>query len=135
MSRPSRPRPAAVSAAKKHRLFFALVPDDAVRRRVQELQRQLAGSGRAVTPANLHVTLAFLGMHEAAVIPDVCDIASRLVFPRCRVVLDCLGQFGDGPAVVAAAAEVVAGVVLAVAGDVLDHHFQYRPVLLLYLQR
>ena len=96
MSKPSRPRPAAASAAKKHRLFFALVPDDAVRRRVQELQRQLAGSGRAVTPANLHVTLAFLGMHEATVIPDVCDIASRLAFPRCRVVLDCLGQFGDG---------------------------------------
>jgi 2'-5' RNA ligase len=83
-------------AGSKHRLFFALVPDDAVRRRVLAVQRAIAGDGRAVSGPNLHVTLAFLGMQDAAVIPEACDIASRLAFPPCRVVLDRLGQFGRG---------------------------------------
>lgn len=96
MSEARHPPPGPVATARKHRLFFALVPDAAVRRQVHELQQQLAGSGRAVAAANLHVTLAFLGMHEAAVIPEVCAIAARLEFPRCRVVLDRLGQFGRG---------------------------------------
>lgn len=96
MSESSRPGPGSVAATKKHRLFFALVPDAAVRRQAHRLQQRLAGSGRAVAADNLHVTLAFLGMHEAAVIPEVCAIASRLEFPRCRVVLDRLGQFGHG---------------------------------------
>jgi len=86
----------SVSGSSRHRLFFALVPDAAVRRRVCDLQRRLGVEGRAVSPPNLHVTLAFLGMQEAAVIPRVCDIASGLTFPACRVVLDCLGQFGRG---------------------------------------
>ena len=84
------------STGKKHRLFFAVVPDDTVRRQVLEVQRHLAGNGRAVSPPNLHVTLAFLGMQDAAVIPRVCAIASALRFPPCRVVLDHLGQFGRG---------------------------------------
>jgi len=95
-----RPAPRATQAAEdrrgRHRLFFALVPDAAVRRRVSDLQRSLGVEGRAVSLPNLHVTLAFLGMQEAAVIPQICDIASRLAFPDCRVVLDQLGQFGRG---------------------------------------
>jgi len=85
-----------VTSGGRHRLFFALVPDAAVRQRVSDVQQALGVEGRAVSPPNLHVTLAFLGMQEAAVIPQVCDIASRLVFPACRVLLDCLGQFGRG---------------------------------------
>jgi 2'-5' RNA ligase len=84
------------AAGRRHRLFFALVPGQAVRRRVLEVQRRLAVSGRAVAPPNLHVTLAFLGMQDAAVIPEVCDIAAGLAFPACRVTLDHLGQFGRG---------------------------------------
>jgi 2'-5' RNA ligase len=83
-------------AGGRHRLFFALVPGAAVRRRVCDLQRSLGVEGRVVSPPNLHVTLAFLGMQEAAVIPQVCRIAARLAFPGCRVVLDSLGQFGRG---------------------------------------
>jgi 2'-5' RNA ligase len=84
------------AAEQRHRLFFALVPDHAVRQKVLEVQRVLAGSGRAVAPPNLHVTLAFLGMQDAAVIPEVCEIAAGLAFPPCRVTLDHLGQFGRG---------------------------------------
>jgi 2'-5' RNA ligase len=94
---PGRPGSAVGAVAgSRHRLFFALVPDDAVRRRVLATQRALRVDGRVVSGANLHVTLAFLGMQEAAVIPEVCDIASGLAFPPCKVVLDRLGQFGRG---------------------------------------
>jgi len=86
----------AGAAVKRHRLFFALVPDPGVRRRVSAVQQQLAGIGRAVSPANLHVTLAFLGMQNAAAIPEVCGVAAGLSFPRCRVRLDRVGEFGRG---------------------------------------
>jgi len=96
MSTTGGPRSSASAAAKRHRLFFALVPDDAVRREVVHIQRRLAGNGRVVPAPNLHVTLAFLGMQEAAVIPQVCAVATKLRFETCRVVLDHLGQFGRG---------------------------------------
>ena len=96
MSEPALRAESAASTGKNHRLFFALVPDNSVRRQVLGIQQRLEGSGRAVSPPNLHVTLAFLGMQEAAVISEVCDLAARLSFPPCRVVLDQLGQFGRG---------------------------------------
>jgi 2'-5' RNA ligase len=80
----------------RHRLFFALVPDASVRRQVGDIQSRLDVGGRAVSPLNLHVTLAFLGMQEAAVLPQVRAVAAGLVFEPCRVVLDRLGQFGRG---------------------------------------
>jgi len=84
------------AACQRHRLFFALVPDAAVRTEVLAVQQRLAGAGRIVAPPNLHVTLAFLGMQDASVIPAVCDIAARLAFAPCKVTLDRLGQFGRG---------------------------------------
>lgn len=80
----------------RHRLFFALVPDASVRGQVGEIQSRLEVDGRAVSPLNLHVTLAFLGMQEAAVIPQVRAVADGLAFEPCRVVLDRLGHFGQG---------------------------------------
>ena len=79
--------------SRKHRLFFALEPDDAVRNAVGRLQRTLGVDARPVPVANFHVTLAFLGMQNAAVIPVACDVASRLTFPSSEVVLDSLGRF------------------------------------------
>ena len=44
------------------RLFFALWPDDEVRQSLAKIARKrLHGKGRLVTPANLHLTLFFLG--------------------------------------------------------------------------
>ena len=79
--------------SKAHRLFFALVPDAAVRREVARAQTRLNGSGRAVPPANFHVTLAFLGLQEAAVLPEVCALAGQLEFEPCRAVMDQVGVF------------------------------------------
>jgi 2'-5' RNA ligase len=79
--------------SKRHKLFFALVPDPEVRQRLEQAQHSLAGSGRATRPAQFHATLAFLGMQQADLIPEIHDIASRLSFEPCRVVLDRFGQF------------------------------------------
>ena len=79
--------------SKPHRLFFALVPDAAVRREVERAQACLSASGRPVPTANFHVTLAFLGLQETAVIPEVCALAGKLDFEPCRVVMDEVGVF------------------------------------------
>lgn len=51
----------------RHRLFFALVPSEAVRARISDvaasLRAQRALTGRWVQPARYHLTLAFLGDH------------------------------------------------------------------------
>jgi 2'-5' RNA ligase len=82
-----------VSARGTHRLFFALNPGERVRREVHAVQQASGVEGRAVAPANFHVTLAFLGMQEADTIPRVCEVASTLTFEACDVVLDRLGCF------------------------------------------
>jgi 2'-5' RNA ligase len=76
-----------------HRLFFALVPDRAVSRRIGELQESLPVSGRAAKPHQFHATLAFLGMQRQEAIPVIQTIASGLTLRPCCLVLDCLGQF------------------------------------------
>lgn len=103
--RPERPS-ASPSAGQRHRLFFALVPPPAVRRQVHRVQRALDCGGRPVKAENLHVTLAFLGMQDAAVIPTITDIAGGLSFPPCRVALDHLGQFGRGSVLWLGAADI-----------------------------
>ncbi|MEW5836394.1 MAG: RNA 2',3'-cyclic phosphodiesterase [Pseudomonadota bacterium] len=51
----------------RHRLFFALVPPDAVRERIAEVAASMRGqellAARWVRPARYHLTLAFLGDH------------------------------------------------------------------------
>jgi len=82
-----------VSPEKRHRLFFALDPPATVRRRVAALQHEVRIEGRAVPPANFHVTLAFLGMQPPEVITAASAVAAGLEFPVCEVVLDRLGSF------------------------------------------
>lgn len=82
-----------MNASRKHRLFFALEPDDGVRNAVGRVQQSLSFDARPVPAANFHITLAFLGMQDSAVIPLACEVASKLAFPPCEVVLDCLGRF------------------------------------------
>jgi 2'-5' RNA ligase len=79
--------------SKGHRLFFAVVPDLTVRRRVEQAQQSMAVSGRAAKPGQFHATLAFLGMQQPDIIPEIHEIASRLSFGACRIVMDRFGQF------------------------------------------
>jgi 2'-5' RNA ligase len=69
------------------------VPGPAVRQKVAQAQQSLPVSGRAANTGKFHATLAFLGMQQAEVIPQIREIASRLPFERCRIVMDRYGQF------------------------------------------
>ena len=79
--------------SKKHRLFFALVPDQPILDRIAAVQHAVNGNGRAARPHQFHVTLAFLGMQETAQVPAILEVASRLEFTPCNVALDRLGRF------------------------------------------
>jgi 2'-5' RNA ligase len=78
---------------KKHRLFFALEPDEKIRREIHAVQTKLACNGRKVPEWQFHITLAFLGMQPAEIIPEVSAIASRVPFSPCNLVLDRFGIF------------------------------------------
>jgi len=79
--------------SKRHKLFFALVPDRAVQRQIGKIQVSSGVSGRAVKPEQFHATLAFLGMQQEEVIPRIRNIASKLEFPQCNIRMDRLGCF------------------------------------------
>lgn len=53
------------------RMFFALWPDEGVRRGIADLSRAVVERGRPVPTENLHLTLEFLGNVE----PDAVDAA------------------------------------------------------------
>jgi 2'-5' RNA ligase len=77
----------------RRRLFFALEPPDGIRKEILLAQKSLAAEGRAVVPEQFHVTLAFLGMQPAEVIPTLQSMASKLVMGRCAITLDRVGSF------------------------------------------
>lgn len=77
------------------RLFFALWPDEAARTAMVRLQRCLGQppGARPVAPENLHLTMAFLGMQPAALLPDIKAILQRLTVPEMTLEVDFYGCF------------------------------------------
>ena len=76
------------------RLFFALLPDAAVREQLLQLQKDLDQmGGRPVPVENLHLTLLFLGNVEAGKVDAVRDIATEISASRFDLVLDAVGGF------------------------------------------
>ena len=65
------------------RLFFALWPDEATRARLADWTRAIhrASGGRALQPDNVHLTLAFLGSTDPALLPAIEAAAARIA-PR-----------------------------------------------------
>ncbi|HEU0224251.1 MAG TPA: RNA 2',3'-cyclic phosphodiesterase [Steroidobacteraceae bacterium] len=80
--RPGRPR--------LRRLFFALWPDPALRRALAGATADAAAwaAGSRMPPANLHVTLAFLGMVPEDDIPELLAIGQRGHWPRIQLDFD-----------------------------------------------
>lgn len=73
------------------RLFLALWPDDNVRNALVQLQAPL--QGRLVPYANLHLTLAFLGLQPPSTV-DVCkDVLMRASARQIVLRLDKVGYF------------------------------------------
>jgi 2'-5' RNA ligase len=77
------------------RLFFALWPDDEVRKQLGKIQREakLQHRGRAVQLDNLHITLAFIGHVPTADLPCLEKMAERIRFTPFTLQLDHLGWF------------------------------------------
>lgn len=77
------------------RLYFALWPDDGIRLQLSRYRLQLAreGDGRAVFPATLHMTLAFLGDVDDTLIPSVEKIADELQAAPFNYAVNVAGCF------------------------------------------
>jgi 2'-5' RNA ligase len=80
-------------AAETARLFFALWPPEDLQGKLAAWARQAAGRGRAMRQENLHLTLAFLGATEAALIPDLIALAAGVRFATIRLPLDRVGYW------------------------------------------
>jgi 2'-5' RNA ligase len=87
----------ARSDVRALRVFFGLWPDAEARDRLAELARATSerARGRAPPPANLHMTLAFVGEVPLASVAKLSSIgrnASAMAFPF-PLTLDCIGAF------------------------------------------
>lgn len=94
------------------RLFFALVPDAAMGRRIHRFAAALRTdrglAGVLLPPERLHVSLFWLGDHPglpAALVADAETAASRVAEVAFDVAFDRIASFGDGRAVVLTAAD------------------------------
>ena len=80
-------------AAETVRLFFALWPASDLQTKLAAWANQTAGRGRAMRSENLHLTLAFLGVTEAALVPDLIALAAGVRFAPIRLPLDRAGYW------------------------------------------
>ena len=83
--------PASVGGRERPRLFVALPLPDDVRLRLSAWQQSELGDAadaRVVPPANLHVTLAFLGARPAADVEPVLELLRGVVRETVRPVLE-----------------------------------------------
>ncbi len=80
--------------AASQRLFFALWPDEATRRQIDNVVHQLdPRQGRRVAPGNLHITLAFLGASSATQRECYCQAVESLAAESFALTLDCFGYW------------------------------------------
>ena len=84
-------------ARETARVFFAVWPDPDVRAALEMLARDCAArtGGRAPDPANLHVTLAFIGNVDAGGVAMLREIGCNAATPAApfALVLDRIGAF------------------------------------------
>ena len=75
----------------RQNLFYALWPDEATQVELARLQDMLRG--RLTRPANLHLTLAFLGPQPDALMPILLSILSHMDAETVDLEIDRLGYF------------------------------------------
>ena len=94
-------------SGERQRLFYAVWPPPAVRvaLALAGSQRLALGAGRAVPAANLHLTLAFLGLVAGAELDRLEAIGARLRVPAALLTLDRIDWWPRAQVLVAAATE------------------------------
>lgn len=89
-----------MTAPERRRLFFALWPDEVTRAALADRSAALpADSGGRIVPANLHITLVFLGALTAEQRAAVEAAADRIVMAPFTLMLDRYGYW-RGPQVI-----------------------------------
>jgi 2'-5' RNA ligase len=90
----------AAKPAEVHRLFFALMPDEATRERLHRAAMQLKAThephGRWINPRRYHLTLQFLGDFEGLppqIAEQACEAAAHVRVAPFSLVLDRAGSF------------------------------------------
>lgn len=88
-------RPSGPARPEAARLFFALVPDRAVRDRFDAIARDVARrfGGKATRADTLHITLAFLGDTPLDRLPALLALAQQVRAPAFDLGLDQLGYW------------------------------------------
>src|SRR5690349_8315737 len=77
------------------RLFVALELPEAVRRHLALLQAGVPGA-RWIEPANLHLTLRFIGEVEDGLLHEIDEALLGIRAPSFDLTLEGVGQFGTG---------------------------------------
>lgn len=77
------------------RLFISINFDDKTRENILAVQSRLKnkGRGRFTSPANLHLTLAFLGEVEKERMDELCRILDSLTVPEMKLRFSHVGCF------------------------------------------
>jgi 2'-5' RNA ligase len=75
------------------RLFFALWPASELQKQLAAWAKQAAGRGRAMRRENIHLTLAFLGATDVALVPGLIALAAGVHFAPIRLPLDRVGYW------------------------------------------
>lgn len=76
------------------RLFFALLPDDNTRQMLQHISTALPLSSRQRIPAeNWHITLAFIGSVNEALVPKIIAVTLPIRMPAITLVFDQLAYW------------------------------------------
>ncbi|HSC84116.1 MAG TPA: RNA 2',3'-cyclic phosphodiesterase [Pseudomonas sp.] len=78
------------------RLFFALPCPAPVRTRITHWRQGLDLPGKLVPPANLHLTLVFLGAQPVSRLGQLTTLAGQLEVPAFALHLDTLDCWHDG---------------------------------------
>ncbi|MGV6859665.1 MAG: RNA 2',3'-cyclic phosphodiesterase [bacterium] len=76
------------------RVFFALWPDDSLRRDIGHMSPPIPPHSRAVAAVNLHLTLVFLGNIAQAQLNCVKATAKRIRFQPFSIQINRVGHFG-----------------------------------------
>lgn len=78
----------------RQRLFFALWPDEALRRELTPLLKLYKEcGGRAYSPGNLHITLSFLGSVDSSTRDCLVQAAGEITAPPFQLNLDRFGYW------------------------------------------
>ena len=75
------------------RLFFALWPPEDLQGRLASWARDAAGRGRAMRRENIHLTLAFLGATDSALLSLLDECARTVRFAPLPLTLDRVGYW------------------------------------------